>query len=64
MTDKYENHDGQFPFHLYNCSDVYMLLAISATEEFGGTTDTDGVETESNSNFKSILESICQNKEN
>lgn len=41
-----------------------MILAKSATEQYGGVVDADGVETENNSTVESILEAICSEEGN
>jgi hypothetical protein len=43
---------------------MYLLLAKSATEEYGGVIDADGVETENNSTVNSIIEAICSDEAN
>ena len=41
-----------------------MILAKSASEEYGGVLDSDGVETENNSTVESVIEAICSEEGN
>ena len=62
MSDAYSTYYQSFPFFKYNCTDIYVILAKSATEAFGGTADQDGTETENNSNVNAIIEAICSDE--